>query len=232
MKIAVCLYGQPRFAETGPKYLMPFLQDLNPDFFIHSWGSAETYESLKKLYNPIEIKVEPQKTDFAHLNDIHIDTIRNAKGFLPTISPLFSMFEVGKLLEQNSNSYDFVVITRTDIAMVGKPLKELLKNKNTIYSSYVPGDMWVIKKENDSNIDLNHVDLKLICSNKETIIYLTKLYSKLKTYHTENSIPICHHRLMYFHLKQLNLNFEMLNLNENCNFGGWFLIRDNKLSPY
>jgi hypothetical protein len=88
MKIAVCLFGQPRNYKKGHEVLSQFFkkQDVVPDFFYHAWTlepgriypssphrniklSSLTYNQntiteLNELYKPVAHYHEPQKTEF------------------------------------------------------------------------------------------------------------------------------------------------------------------------
>ena len=88
MKVAVCLFGQPRNYKKGHEVLSQFLkkQDVVADFFYHAWTlepgriypssphrninlSSLTYNQntiteLNELYKPIAHYHEPQKTEF------------------------------------------------------------------------------------------------------------------------------------------------------------------------
>jgi len=225
MKIAVCLYGQPRSIEKGLEYSKKFYSDLSVDFYIHSWGDEKVSNELNTFFNPRKIIVEPQKTDFENLNEYTIDPAFNSKDLISTISPLYSIYKVGELLENDTEEYEYVVFTRTDIAMIGNTLKNYLNSNQVIYSSYVNGTIWEIKPNND-----NHVDIKMICSNKNAMVYFSKLYKNLYKYHKEDKVMLCHHRMIYHHLKKLNLPFKMIKLNDSMNNGGWFFIRGENLS--
>ena len=88
MKVAVCLFGQPRNYKKGHEVLSQFLkkQDVVADFFYHAWTlepgriypssphrninlSSLTYNQntiteLNELYKPVAHYHEPQKTEF------------------------------------------------------------------------------------------------------------------------------------------------------------------------
>ena len=60
-----------------------------------------------------------------------------------TLSPLYSIMKVGELLENSGEDYDFVALTRTDVAVFGTNFKKLIKvyNKNNyVYVNYMDGD--------------------------------------------------------------------------------------------
>jgi len=142
MKIALCLFGQPRWLENPFTYQS--LKDRilskydNVDVYMHIWITPpdehiETYfnggnwqpakgkgvelvnakEILLDKYAPKKYKFEKQK---------HFDSIPGAEKVywyqkeneLPLISRIYSANESIKLIE-NPDSYDFIILTRTDI---------------------------------------------------------------------------------------------------------------------
>ncbi len=225
MNVAVCLYGQPRFCVEGFKYLYDFCEDINLEFYIHSWGDSIVLNELNSIYNPISIKVETPKINFDNINKYIINENLNKKGIISTVSPLYSINEVGKLLEKSNTIYDYVILTRTDIGIPNGKLNNFNLEKNIIYSSYVNGSGWVIGPNKE-----NYIDTKFILSDKKTILFLSKLYENLYQYNINENIPMCHHRLFYYHLSKLNMNFNMLYLNNSNINGGWYFIRDGNLS--
>jgi hypothetical protein len=225
MNIAVCLYGQPRFCDQGIKYLFDFCEGIHLDFYIHSWGNETNLNELNLLYNPISIKVEPPKTNFVNIEKYIIDENLNKKGMIPTISPLYSIREVGKLLEESDIKYDFVILARTDIAPLNSKLSSFNLGNGVIYSSYVNGSGWIIAPNKE-----NYIDTKFILSDKNAILHMCKLYDNLLHYHIIDGVPMCHHRLYYHHLKKLNMRFDMLYLNDSNINGGWYYIRNGYLS--
>jgi len=225
MKIAVCVYGQPRYPELGFNYLLNFTEGYELDFYIHSWGDDDTYKSMKKIYNPVCLQVDAPKTNFEHIDEYIIDPNLNSKGIISTVSPLYSMHESGKLLENSDIDYDYAILTRTDIGIPDGKLKNINIEDNCIYSSYVNGDKWIIKDDND-----NHIDTKFLIAKKNSILHLTKLYKNLYNYNLIKKLPLCHHRLFYYHLNKLNIKFKMLYLSDKNVNGGWYLLRNGNLS--
>lgn len=224
MKIAVCLYGLPRYYEYTKQYMDIFYKGIDIDFFIHSWGDDKIYKQLKKFYSPKKILIEEQK-DFSNYLDFEPDMSQNTKGISNTISPLYSIFKVGELLESDNSEYDFIVFTRTDIVATGIPLLNLIQ-KDILYTSYTHGDIWQAEKDSFLNV----VDAKFFCSSKPAMVFFSKLYTKIIEYLKTDKILLCHHRLMYYHLKKLKMPFQMLKPEPNLYGGGWFYVRDNILT--
>lgn len=229
MKIAVCFYGIPNCANYGHAVMRKFYEGCEVDYFIHAWGDTETEESLRKLFSPRKIIVEPQR-DWSSYLEVVPDMSKTTRGISHSISPLFSIKKVGELLETDLQKYDFAALTRMDIANVAEvPLITKIQ-PNIVYTSYVNGEMWKLRRD-DPNHD-NHIDIKFICGSRNSIIYATKLFDMLNTYLGEHNKPLCHHRLFYHHLKNISEPIQMLNMDESDISGGWRMIRNNTISLY
>lgn len=228
-KIAVCFSGIPNCAEYGKSLMREFYEGFDVDYYIHAWGDSNAEAEMNRIFNPVSIKIEPFRDWTNHLK-VMPDMSKTTKGISHTISPLFSIKSVGELLEASSENYDYAILTRTDIANIaGKPLIEKIQPE-TIYSSYVNGDIWNLRRD-DPTYD-NVIDTKLLCMNKETLIYFTKLFDMLDVYLGEDKKPLCHHRLFYHHLRNIKQPIKMINMDENDLIGGWRWIRNNTLSLY
>jgi hypothetical protein len=223
MKIAVCLFGLPRGFEQYKGYMDKFYEGFEVDYYIHSWGDENTLIKLKNYFNPKDIEVQTP-IDFTNYFDFEIDMSKNNKGLSSSISALYSIEKVGKILEKTTEKYDFVCLTRSDIVTIGNNLKDIIK-KGTFYTSYVYGKIWIISENND-----NHVDANFFCSDKQSIINFSSLFSNLRYYLYNEKLPLCHHRLMYKKLKDLNILPEMLRPDINSNCGGWYFNRENVLT--
>jgi hypothetical protein len=212
MKIAVCFFGIPRYFKNGKTLNKRFYDGLQIDYYAHFWNNEHT-EKIQSLYKFKKILIEHQ-IDFSNKFDFEIDLSKTTRDIHTSISPLYSLMRVGELITED---YDFVVLTRTDVVCLESELKKFLQDKFTLYSSYVPGNEWII----DNNDD--HIDFKFICSSKENILYTTKLYNNLYEYLKNDKISFCHHRLLAHHLKKKIKNFSMI-------IGKWYFLRDNNLS--
>lgn len=239
MKIAICLCGEARFAEKGKTMMVPFYKHVDIDYYIHSWSNIENNETIKNnltnLFNPKKIKIDYYLNfDNYFQTDTFVDKSPNKSN---CISWLKSVYEVGKLIETSSENYDWVIFTRTDIIGLGKSFFDCVSTveKNTICSSFVPGDIWIIDqyKLENKNFD-GHIDAKFICSSKSNMIYFSKLFNYLKTYCVDEQIPLCHHRLIYHHLKNIikKVKHQMITLDDNHVIKGWYFLRNNELSNY
>ena len=237
MKIAICFAGEPRFYKKGAEYMQSFYRGCETDYYIHSWTTPEsiekTYKELNEFFTPKKLSVQPYINfdTFFSTNEIQnlSPNLSNAVSFLR------SNFEVGKLLEdENIAQYDYVIFSRTDVAADGCLLRVLNEKSNgqKLYTSYVNGDRWIIDPNNyhEDNI----IDTKFVCSDKENMVYFSKLYENLFEYVVEQKRPICHHRLYFHHMKQIIKKYghELLMPNKEHIIGGWHWIRNNKLSNY
>ena len=235
MKIAVCFAGEPRFFKKGAEYMQSFYKGCEVDYYIHSWTTAEsvekTYKELDEFFLPKKLIVEPYMN---FDNYFKKNNFLNLYGKVPWqngVSFLRSNFEVGKLLENDITKYDYVIFSRTDVAADGC-LSDVLHekfNRQKLYTSYVNGDRWIVDTNNDYIIDT-----KFVCSDKENMVYFSKLYENLFEYVVEQKRPICHHRLYFHHMKQIIKKYghELLMPNKEHIIGGWHWIRNNKLSNY
>ena len=170
IKIAVCFSGIPNCAEYGKSIMEKFYEGFDVDYYVHAWGDSNTEAEVRRIFNPANIKVEPFRDWTNHLK-VTPDMSKATKGISHTISPLFSIKCVGELLETSLKKYDYAILTRTDIANIaGKSLIEYIQ-PGTIYSSYVNGDMWNLRRD-DAAHD-NVIDTKLLCMDKNTLIYFT-----------------------------------------------------------
>ena len=218
MKIAVCFFGIPRYPKKGKTLNRMFYGNLEVDYYAHFWESEEI-EEVKSLYNFKNILVEEQK-DFSNEFDFDVDLTKTTRGIHDSISPLYSLMQVGKLIKEE---YDYIVLTRTDVVQLGDELRKNLSDNTILYSSFVGGNSWVINGNDD------HIDFKFICSSKENILHVTSLYKNLQIYLKDDRIPLCHHRLLSHHLKKKIKKFQMIPSNGEDN-GGWYFIRNNNLS--
>lgn len=141
MKVALCLYGQPRqlyegYASISEKILTKY----NPDVYIHTWDSKIPYQvspwrpidptplsnpqEIIRLYSPRKIQIEearvfsPEK--YPHLVQATINPFQRQN--IPNIiSQLYSRQRVRDLFVKEGESYDLVIATRFDIQIDSLP---------------------------------------------------------------------------------------------------------------
>ena len=235
MKIAVLMYGKPRFLEEGFKYFSIFFNEIDVDYYFHLWKGENTLQKVNKLYKPKELIVEDQIDDLESQFNIKFDLSYTNKDVQTTLSPLLSMNKVGKLLIQSEQEYDLVVLTRTDIAPEGSTFKELFTkgiDETAVYINSTKGKFWKLTKSKKYNKNRKGVDLKFIASTKQNIIELTKIYENLESLISKNRVHFCHHRLFYFTLSKNVKRFKYLKLHQNNFSFGWHIIRKNDSGVY
>ena len=135
MKVALCLYGQPRRLYQGYENIKKNILDIfKPDVFYHTWDSKDPYDispwhlqdstpldnidKVKLLYNPISYAVEiPRKfeintTSLGYKKSQHPNNSNNI------YSQVHSRQMVRNLLfeyTKEEEKYDLVIATRFDI---------------------------------------------------------------------------------------------------------------------
>lgn len=231
MKVAVCLYGYPVNPEIGRNSLKYFLQDIDHDFFIHSWNGIDnlsqsnfdiTREKIIKLFNPKEFLLENQllfKNTFEFPHDLSClkpDLVNAGIGVSTFLSTLYSIKQSANLLKNSINTYDIVILTRMDIFSKNALNKYQFLSYDEIYSSFCNGKIWDLNNNGDS------IDLKMIASDKKNMDFIMNVYDYVESYIKDEGIKVCHHRIMAHHAKKLNKKFNMM-FSEPAN---WFIIRD------
>jgi len=233
MKVAVCLSGESRYYTLGYQYMTPFFKDCELHYYIHSWSKpelvSETLSDLKNFFSPRKILVEPYSNFDDHFNGRPI--IDLSPNLSNAVSWLKSVFEVGKLLENDPVEYDYVIFSRSDVVAFGKPFCDLVRvlENDVVYSSFVRGEIWEVDKLNPNKECA--VDTKFVCSNKQNIIYFSKLYDHMSKYILEDGVPLCHHRLIYHHMKPLieKYGHRQMQVGDMGINGGWCFVRENYL---
>lgn len=226
MRIAVCLTGVPRFHEIGHDFMKHFYKGCQVDYYIHGWGTPHAKEALIKEFSPVEIVIDPFETFDEFLREVSFTN--NSPNASNAISWLKSVYLVGKLLERSSKEYDLVIFTRTDIIAKGRNFLQILPELNltAITSSFNHGSQWNIDSSNIQETGI--CGTLFLCSTKENMIYFSKLFEKVKEYISDNKIPLCHHRLIYTHMKELFKQYghSQLWISDSSPNGGWFIVRD------
>lgn len=144
MRVAICLYGQPRDYKTGFKYLKQFME-LNPsvvfDFYFHTWKipKDQLYEtspwtsystnvlkqdenietSLIDLYKPVNCMFENK---LIFIIQPYVNTIAYKNTFSVTkkqniqnlLSQMHSRMKVCEMFSKTHIKYDYVITTRFD----------------------------------------------------------------------------------------------------------------------
>ncbi len=150
--IAVLLYGQSRDINNpipinSIKFLLP---KYNLDFYIHTWNDP-LYEAQKnivhKKFTPKAIQVDQPLDREETLNkyELQFTECENRLGISKSdsykysiISQLASVQAVNELFCKTANimSYDYIVMTRTDVIALGKINESLLDKFDLLVSSH------------------------------------------------------------------------------------------------
>lgn len=140
MKIAYCLYGQPRMAKRGHENIKTFLQNVSVDFYMHVWHDPEkshfecspfrtipqsqleiekdTIQFLLEAYRPVSCLIErPRILTLEDIQSSHMfhnsnDITRN--NLNNTLSQMYSKQRVRDLLAPRAYEYDLVISSRFD----------------------------------------------------------------------------------------------------------------------
>ncbi|HEG5396494.1 TPA: hypothetical protein SEZ58_001519 [Campylobacter coli] len=139
-KVAVQFYGHARtFRYTYDffkKNILEANKDIDFDVFIHTWDkidhdeprdwykkeiiqpkllSADDLEFIKKRYNPIGLKITPQKVFSDKEKDVIFNYGCSEKQYIKDYNISYSMQEVNRLRKDSKREYDLVITTRLDI---------------------------------------------------------------------------------------------------------------------
>tara|TARA_A100001515_G_scaffold145051_2_gene151591 strand:- start:1597 stop:2295 length:699 start_codon:yes stop_codon:yes gene_type:complete len=199
MKIALCLHGlvgtDDKYGlgdrkinyKIGFKHFKEHVFDVNEqvDVFYHTW-STEQHEELKEIYNPVLSKAEEQPIFSKYGNSDRKQAI---------YCRWKSAQEVIKLVELSGNEYDFILLTRFDIAfLVDFNFKEYDNKK--FYAQGPPGPL--------SN-GINMINDLWFFSNFENMIKFTNLYNLLDKEEYRSHID-SNHELSRKHLDNIGMS--------------------------
>jgi hypothetical protein len=166
MKIAYCLYGQPRQYKEGYKHISKFIQNHNVDFFFHVWHSEKkeyfeyatwaigdpsvdckidpnAIENLISYYKPIEYIVEEPITfdipDWVYQSKAYENSsndLLQSVNVNNLFSQIYSREKVKNLFQKYQSNYDIVISSRFDF------MKDINLNLNDIdYSKLYVSDL-------------------------------------------------------------------------------------------
>ena len=156
MKVAYCLYGQPRLAKRGHENIAAFLQNVTVDFYIHMWHDPEKthFDSspwraipatdlqidkniipfLLEAYRPVSCQIErPRTLDVPGIQESlmfqNSDEIKRAN-LNNTLSQMYSKQCVRDLLAPRAHEYDLIIASRFDfVNPIQVDLRELNRDK-------------------------------------------------------------------------------------------------------
>jgi len=230
MKIAVCLYGQPRNFEIGHKYLSNSLKDYEVDYFIHSWfdksevgkqlikysdKKGEVLDTIKEdtedrilhLYKPKEYVIEKQRV-FEKIPELELNHGNPPDATIPTDVFQSMMYSRRRAINLMDGDYDICIATRTDVATRSDFVKEI-EDTDSIYTGFCQGDIW-----NNGALTCG-----IIASSTENIKYYGKIYDEFMNLYNDGA-SYCAHRMAYEHMKKLNKPFKFFLRNN------WFWVRN------
>ena len=244
MKIAVCIHGQPRYFEKGYPFFREAFFGANVDYFIHSWYDEDavgeelvpksgkhsrgwkvqedTELKLLKLFNPKRSIIEKPRKFVPRLDfSSNMLTKQKPEDFM---SMMYSKKSVGLLLkgyvEKASVDYDWVVFSRTDVAILAPMLKELSEYSNEkVLTAHVPGSMWNVTHNNDA----------VIASNYETMIYWSTLYNLYEHYWLNEGVTFCPHIMQHHHISKKHVELRQILQPQGSS---WAWIRANGLKTF
>lgn len=164
MKIALLLFGQPRYIENDivfASYKNVILDKYKTDVFCHAWISKKgvVYETsswskinplpsnsmsdeiIKSKYNPVAFEFEEPRNFSLNesvkqyaIKNHHPNSIKNDKDISNICSQIYSISRVSNLCWSSNIKYDFVILCRYDTPIGSFP--DLYKlNKDKFYLS-------------------------------------------------------------------------------------------------
>ena len=141
MRIALCLYGQPRNYEKGYETIKKHILDKynSVDVFFHAWETDKEYEAspwrpvnknkvnleeVVNLYKPKSYLIEKSMTFFPPLGNGY-DKTSHKNNCSNILSQFYSRTSVRNVFlnycQTNSKEYDIVIVTRFDINIIKLP---------------------------------------------------------------------------------------------------------------
>ncbi len=167
-KVALILFGQPRFIENPAiidSYKANLLDKYDVDVYAHTWyepnvsytastwahmgevkASDNTLDIIQHLYSPTQFVHEPPKAfafgdeikEFFQNNFRHQAHILNDRNYNNMLSQLYSIQSAARLVE-NESEYDFIVLGRYDTVLHGFPnLEDLDCNRFYLQNNNPP----------------------------------------------------------------------------------------------
>ena len=231
MKIALCLYGlqgnlkdksgSDKYSNYENKefYELPedksnisiielayyywnkyFLSKYDIDVYIHSW-EPKLKKELIKLYKPIKYKFEEQK-----IFDIPTHVLGSHERKQSHYSRWYSQFECNNLRNESNQKYDFIMMSRFDMAWSKNINFEDLKPG----CLYYPGD-YLHNNHSKKIQDLFHISEDKIMDKFCDLYNKIGEYTKLHTKFTNNAAAgISSHRISKYHIIKLGIKYDAL----------------------
>jgi len=164
VRIAYCLYGQPRNFTEGYKNIKKFVEKHDVDFYYHTWTlpNENTYYSHSEWRNIPKEELKYDKDLIAKINSLY-----NPKAYLFEEAKVFDM-------EKNNDFVNSIAYSNTDKINKGikishtishiysrQQVRNLLYNtlqKENIEYDFVISSRFDFLKEINVNIDLNNIN--------------------------------------------------------------------------
>lgn len=160
MKIALCIFGQPRFLDN--QFIKKFLDEHlysqgDVDVFTHFWFDKnssnfkssdwnhinylqkdDTIKCIYETYSPKKILYEPPKNFKNYLDENHFNILKKLNYYTEnnTYNLLSHLYSFEKSTELVEGEYDFIVITRYDNLILKFPKLNGLKNGFYVTNQY------------------------------------------------------------------------------------------------
>ena len=159
MKVALCLYGQPRSYKKVLHKWKHVIQELNCDVFIHTWSGIDRAKNnidineLISDFSPTEIKVSKPHKFMSLVNG----SPKYENQSYHSMNQAFSISESLELLNSHIDSfklnYDVVIRSRFDIDLLDiDSFIEFIKNDVNTEYLYVANNHWKGSPIFDDNI--------------------------------------------------------------------------------
>ena len=205
MKIAFCLHGLVGTTDKyglgkrevpyaiGHKHYKRHIFDKNEnvDTFIHTW-SHHHHDGIKELYNPIAMKSSPPPPPSTEYSKDYVDDNKNAR--LYAIKCKWESYKAAvDLVEESGNKYDWIFVTRFDLAFATDFCFEKYDNSR-FYAQGPPGPI-----QNGFQL----INDLWYFSNQENMQKFSKLHDCLKT--PPYDLLESNHELERLHLQKTGL---------------------------
>lgn len=177
-----------------------FLSRYDVDIYIHSW-EPDISESIIELYNPVKYKFENKKTF-----DIPENVAGTESRKQNHYSRWHSQFECNKLRRDSGIRYDFIMMSRFDMAW-SKTIKFEELEKDILY---YPGDYFHLNHSHKMQ-DLFHISQDKIMNDFCDLYNNIEEYSKLHSKYINNQkVGISSHRLSKHHVRKMEVEHDTL----------------------
>ena len=167
LKIAYCLYGQPRNLENGHKIISTFVANHDVDFYYHTWTLDEN-NFYSYSYSYRELNLEELRGDSNIISKIN--KLYNPKAYISELSRVFEyennekfknslLFKNTNEFNKDNNKISNVFSNYYSKQQVRNLLKETLENEKIDYDFVILSRFDMLK---EINIDLSSLNTKKV----------------------------------------------------------------------